>query len=240
MKYFKTIFIILSTVLSTITLSKDREIINRINENVFININGGKKLVGNNTIDFIAGLKIGGNYKFENLDLTVGGFAEYGNKISHNTAIGVAIKYKELESFIRYRLAVHNKKLNHNIDLHARYAKNFNFDKLNVKPFVGAYITYSSKVNINSTVYLKDRVGFDIILGTNIAYEVLPKLNIYTEPEISFGYNDQVLAQFNSNNVVKVKRGYFDYSLKLGTKYEIKGFTINPELKLNGDMKKML
>ncbi|WP_156286629.1 pullulanase-associated domain-containing protein [Oceanivirga salmonicida] len=218
---------------------KDNDIVNRINDNFFININGSKELVGNNGLNFIAGLQIGGNYTFKDLGLSIGGFAEYQNKIAHNTAVGVAIKYKELESFVRYRLALYDKKLNHNVDIYARYSKNFNFGKLNVKPIVGAYLTYSSKVTLDDKVLLKDRVGVDINLGTNISYEVLPKLNVYVEPNISGAYNNQVLASsLDKTTTHKISRSYFDYNVKLGTKYEIKGFTINPELKVNGDIKK--
>ncbi|WP_156286067.1 GA module-containing protein, partial [Oceanivirga salmonicida] len=217
---------------------KDYDVINRTNDRFFINVNGSKELIGKNGVNFITGVSLGGNHKFKNSDLSIGAFAEYQNRISHNVGIGASLKYKEFDSFIRYRLAEYDKKLNHNVDIYARYSKNFNFGKLNIKPIIGTYLTYSSKVELDDKVYLKDRVGFDVNLGTNISYEVLPKLNIYAEPNVSGGYNNQVLSTFDSKETNKVVRSYFDYNLKLGTKYEVNGFVLNPEFKLNGDLKK--
>ncbi len=224
----------------------DTTIADRVNENTFFDVNfskslvnvlqdivDGKKLDGAN---IIGGIQLGGNYEVKK-DLVLGGFAEYQNKVAHNIALGMNVKYKDFLGFTRYRIALKDSKVNHNIDVYARYSKVFNFDKVELEPKVALYLTYSSKVKLDENVELKARVG---VLGETallVAYNI-DRAKIYVEPKLAFGYNNQNIVQTNvKDNEHKIVRSYVDYSLRLGAKYKFaNNVSIDGDINIKGDM----
>ncbi|WP_067141079.1 BspA family leucine-rich repeat surface protein [Oceanivirga salmonicida] len=226
----------------------DTTIADRVNENTFFDINfskslinvlqdmvDGKKLDGAN---IIGGVQIGANHEIKK-DLILGGFAEYQNKVSHNVALGINVKYKDFLGFARYRIATKDSKLNHNVDIYGRYSKLFKINKLELEPRLGVYLTYSSKVKLAENVDLKARVGVIGETSLLVAYNI-NRAKIYVEPKLAFGYNDQKIVQTNlESNEHKIKRSYVDYSLRLGAKYKfINNVSLDGDINVKGDMNK--
>ncbi|WP_156286489.1 BspA family leucine-rich repeat surface protein [Oceanivirga salmonicida] len=225
----------------------DTSIADRIDEKAFLDVNFSKSVVDvlndvvNNKFDsanIIAGVQVGANSNITK-DLVIGGFAEYQNKVSHNASVGMSLKYKDILTFIRYRIALKAKKINHNVDLYARYSKQFTFNKFELTPKIGLYLTYSHKVKLAENVELRPRVGVIGDTALLMAYNI-NRAKIYVEPKLSFGYNDQKIAQTNlSSNEYIIKRGYVDYALRLGAKYKfINNVTLDGDINVKGDMNK--
>ncbi|WP_197035146.1 coiled-coil domain-containing protein [Oceanivirga salmonicida] len=220
---------------------ENTDIINNLNEKVFFNINFNSSVLPKEKYNFITGLTLGGSYELKKLPLSIGGFVEYNNKKSHHTGVGATVKYKGFKSFVRYRLALlknDNLLINHNVDLYARYGHNFKINKFNIEPALSLYTTYSSKVEIDDKVTLKDRIGADLNLSSKFSYDIYNNLNIYATPRVSVSYNNQLLLDKNNDdNKHAIVRSLFKVGLKLGTKYKVNNFSITPEINFDGDIK---
>ncbi|VWL84798.1 hypothetical protein [Oceanivirga miroungae] len=217
---------------------KNDNVFDKLKDNMFVDVKLDQELnKGKNTL---GGLTLGGSYMLEDIKLNLGGFIQYDKSNAHNIALGFTTMYDNFLGFVRYRFAF--KKFdnvlykNHNLDIYAKYSYVFNFDKFNVEPIVSAYGTYSSKVNLGENVYLNHRFGIDFTIATKLSYKALSNLDIYATPVFIFAYNDQKIVKEKKEK--PVKRSYFDYALKLGAKYKVDKFMINPELKVKGDMSK--
>ncbi len=124
------------------------------------------------------------------------------------------------------------------MDLYARYGHNFKINKFNIEPALSLYATYSSKVEIDDKVTLKDRIGADLNLSSKFSYDIYNNLNIYATPRVSVSYNNQLLLDKNNDdNKHTIVRSLFKVGLKLGTKYKVNNFSITPEINFDGDIK---
>lgn len=211
----------------------DTSISNNFNKDIFFKIDFSasiidvaKEMLNNekfNNLGIITGFSLGAIKEIGVKDLKLGGFVDYKFKNTHNISLGTIIKYKELDSFIRYRMAVlknSEKNLyNHNIDIYAKYQKDIKvLDYLSIKPNTSINLLYSSGVDINETYSLKQRVGFNIDLASVVEY-TNHKLNlkVYVEPKLSGGYNNQVLMnKIDTNNNHLITREYFKFILRTG------------------------
>ncbi|WP_156299173.1 hypothetical protein [Streptobacillus canis] len=224
-------------------IDTDTSITDRIDENVYVNIDVTKWLNSNRMgtqgfNDFAPELNIGVNGSIK--DVKLGAFAGYQNENAHQVQVGLNVKYKEYKGFVRYRAALKELALNHNVDVYNKYEKDIQvLEDLTITPGVGLLVGISSPSKVSKARSLT--TGFNVSgdIDTKIKYDIKKiDASLITKPYGSIGYAQQAVYENQSpNNKIKIGELIFKYGIDLTFDKHFNKFGLSTSLGAGGNHK---
>lgn len=215
----------------------DVSIVNRFNDNVFLDVS----LINNvsSLYKAFASVKAGVSLNIEKkLNTKIGLFAEYDKKDAHHFSIGTNLTTDYFTAFIRYRLAMVDKLINHNVDSYigAKYKIDV-LDNLKITTNTALLVSYSSKLKLDEKVEMKDKFIYQVEAGAKFEY-ILNSLTFSLDPKIK--YLHDVTNLENVNKEIKiVDNSNFLYDIKFETINEFKnGIKLGGYIGLDGKVTK--
>lgn len=171
----------------------------------------------------------------------LGAFAEYKRRYDANIfGVGVNTKYSfdnhNIDSFIRYRMINYDNLKNHNVDLYLRYAYNISIGNFSFIPHLGAFLTYSHRMLLDSDVVLASRFTALLDNTETISY-YFPSADgkLYLNANFKVGMNTrQKLYRISNNENIKyVNYDFYQIKGTLGYEQNIKDFKIDTSVSLD-------
>lgn len=166
---------------------------------------------------------------------------QYDYEKNHDFSLGIGFSFKNLKSFIRYRMTWYNfednNKTQDNVELGLKYLHDFNVSKLKITPNVDGLVGfgYSKNVTKSNTDYFNFKTALNA--GLEFKYPILENLELYNKISAGFEY---VLIGSLYKEFKELNKLYHDiagvYDISLGLNSRIKDVILYTGFYFKGDV----